>query len=294
MIPEHGHVSPEFQEQNKFAFKPLKLITFNPMKDILAENLTIEYELLREKETLTALWNFDLLIQSGEFVVIVGPSGCGKTTFINSVVGLVKPTSGKLLCGGEPILGTGPGRVMVFQEYALMPWRTVQKNVEFGLELQGLLNSDTRKNISKYIDLVGLNGFVESLPHELSGGMQQRVGLARALATEPEVLTLDEPFGALDAMTREVMQAEFEKILERTKQTVIFITHSIDEAIAMGDRIVVMTAGPGRIKTIINNEIPRPRYELEIRKHPLYHPMREQIWDLLKSEQEIQMQQEVT
>jgi NitT/TauT family transport system ATP-binding protein len=294
MIPEHGHVSPEFQEQNKFAFKPLKLITFNPMKDILAENLTIEYELLREKETLTALWNFDLLIQSGEFVVIVGPSGCGKTTFINSVVGLVKPTSGKLLCGGEPILGTGPGRVMVFQEYALMPWRTVQKNVEFGLELQGLLNSNTRKNISKYIDLVGLNGFVESLPHELSGGMQQRVGLARALATEPEVLTLDEPFGALDAMTREVMQAEFEKILERTKQTVIFITHSIDEAIAMGDRIVVMTAGPGRIKTIINNEIPRPRYELEIRKHPLYHPMREQIWDLLKSEQEIQMQQEVT
>jgi NitT/TauT family transport system ATP-binding protein len=294
MIPEHGHVSPEFQEQNKFAFKPLKLITFNPMKDILAENLTIEYELLREKETLTALWNFNLLIQSGEFVVIVGPSGCGKTTFINSVVGLVKPTSGKLLCGGEPILGTGPGRVMVFQEYALMPWRTVQKNVEFGLELQGLLNSNTRKNISKYIDLVGLNGFVESLPHELSGGMQQRVGLARALATEPEVLTLDEPFGALDAMTREVMQAEFEKILERTKQTVIFITHSIDEAIAMGDRIVVMTAGPGRIKTIINNEIPRPRYELEIRKHPLYHPMREQIWDLLKSEQEIQMQQEVT
>ena len=264
------------------------------MKDILAENLTIEYELLREKETLTALWNFNLLIQSGEFVVIVGPSGCGKTTFINSVVGLVKPTSGKLLCGGEPILGTGPGRVMVFQEYALMPWRTVQKNVEFGLELQGFLNSKTRKNISKYIDLVGLNGFVESLPHELSGGMQQRVGLARALATEPEVLTLDEPFGALDAMTREVMQAEFEKILERTKQTVIFITHSIDEAIAMGDRIVVMTAGPGRIKTIINNEIPRPRYELEIRKHPLYHPMREQIWDLLKSEQEIQMQQEVT
>ena len=154
--------------------------------------------------------------------------------------------------------------------------------------------TDTGKNISKYIDLVGLNGFVESLPHELSGGMQQRVGLARALATEPEVLTLDEPFGALDAMTREVMQAEFEKILERTKQTVIFITHSIDEAIAMGDRIVVMTAGPGRIKTIINNEIPRPRYELEIRKHPLYHPMREQIWDLLKSEQEIQMQQEVT
>lgn len=262
------------------------------MLDIVAENLTIEYELIREKETLTALWDFSLTVEAGEFIVIVGPSGCGKTTFINSVVGLVNPSSGKLLAGGKPIIGTGPGRVMVFQNYALMPWRTVQKNIEFGLELQGRLNSETRKNVSKYIELVALKGFEKSLPHELSGGMQQRVGLARALATEPEVLTLDEPFGALDAMTREVMQAEFEKILSRTKQTVIFITHSIDEAIAMGDRIVVMTAGPGQIKTIIKNDIPRPRYDLDIRKQPQYHKMRNDIWDLLKSEQEVQMSQE--
>ncbi len=264
------------------------------MLDVVAENLTVEYELIREKETLVALWEFSLHVPSGEFIVVVGPSGCGKTTFINCVVGLVKPSSGKLLCGGKPVTGPGNDRAMVFQSYALMPWRTIRKNIEFGLELQGRLNSQTRQNIDKYIELVGLNGFEESLPHELSGGMQQRVGLARALATEPAVLTLDEPFGALDAMTREVMQAEFEKILLRTKQTVIFITHSIDEAIALGDRIVVMTAGPGRIKTIIKNEIPRPRYDIDIRNQPLYHSMREEIWNLLKLEQEKQMRREAT
>ena len=264
------------------------------MKDVVADKLTVEYELIREKETLIALHEFSITIPAGEFVVVVGPSGCGKTTFINCVVGLVKETSGQLLCGGEPITGPGIDRAMVFQDYALMPWRSVQKNVEFGLELQGRLNDETRANVAKYIDLVGLKGFEESLPHELSGGMQQRVGLARALSTEPEVLTLDEPFGALDAMTREVMQAEFEKILSRTKQTVIFITHSIDEAIAMGDRIVVMTAGPGRIKTIIRNDIPRPRYDLDIRAQPQYQEMRETIWNLLQSEQETQMKREST
>jgi NitT/TauT family transport system ATP-binding protein len=264
------------------------------MLDVVAQSLTVEYELIREKETLVALWEFSLSIPAGEFVVVVGPSGCGKTTFINCVVGLVPPSGGKLLCGGRGREITGPGndRAMVFQDYALMPWRTIQKNVEFGLELQGRLNKETRKNVTKYIDLVGLTGFEESLPHELSGGMRQRVGLARALATEPEVLTLDEPFGALDAMTREVMQAEFEKILSRTKQTVIFITHSIDEAITMGDRIVVMTAGPGRIKTIIENKIPRPRYDLDMRSQPQYRVMRDQIWDLLKLEQETQMKRE--
>ncbi|MFQ5855508.1 MAG: ABC transporter ATP-binding protein [Anaerolineae bacterium] len=225
------------------------------MREVVAENLTVEYELIREKETLVALWDINLKVKAGEFLVIVGPSGCGKTTFINVVVGLVPPSGGQVLVGGQPVTGPGPDRAMVFQDYALMPWRT----------------------------------FEESLPHELSGGMRQRVGLARALATEPEVLLLDEPFGALDAMTREVMQAEFEKILSRTSQTVIFITHSIDEAITMGDRIVVMTAGPGRIKAILDNDIPRPRWKADVRGYPRYHELREEIWHLLQAEQETQM-----
>lgn len=262
------------------------------MLEVIAEHLTVEYELIREKETLVALWDISLTIPAGEFLVIVGPSGCGKTTFINAVVGLVAPSNGRLLCGGNLITGPGNERAMVFQDYALMPWRSIQKNVEFGLELQGRLNKDTRKAVDHYINLVGLRGFEKNLPHELSGGMRQRVGLARALATEPEILTLDEPFGALDAMTREVMQAEFEKILSRTSQTVIFITHSIDEAITMGDRIVVMTAGPGRVKAILDVDIPRPRYDLEIRNVPRYHELREEIWHMLRAEQQKQMQQE--
>ena len=262
------------------------------MRDVVAENLTIEYELIRERETLVALWDFSLKVPAGEFLVIVGPSGCGKTTFINVVVGLVKATKGRVLVGGQEITGPGNDRAMVFQDYALMPWRSVKKNVEFGLELQGRLNKETKKQVDHYINLVGLNGFEDSFPHELSGGMRQRVGLARALSTEPAVLTLDEPFGALDAMTREIMQAEFEKILSRTSQTVIFITHSIDEAITMGDRIVVMTAGPGRIKAILDVDIPRPRYDTDVRTFPRYHELREQIWQMLKSEQETQMHRE--
>jgi NitT/TauT family transport system ATP-binding protein len=262
------------------------------MRDVFAQNLTVEYELIREKETLVALWDITLQIEAGEFCVLVGPSGCGKTTFINCVVGVVRPSRGKVFVGGKEIKGPGPDRAMVFQDYALMPWRTIESNVKFGLELQGRLNGETEANVAKYIDLVGLSGFEESLPHELSGGMRQRVGLARALATEPEVLVMDEPFGALDAMTREIMQAEFEKILARTKQTVVFITHSIDEAITLGDRIVVMTAGPGRIKKVITNPIPRPRAGIDVRNHPYYQEMREDIWRLLKSEQEQQMKQE--
>ncbi len=262
------------------------------MLEVVAENLTVEYELIREKQTLVALWDIHLTVKPGEFMVIVGPSGCGKTTFINVVVGLVPASRGRVLCGGKPVLGPGPERAMVFQDYGLLPWRTVVSNVKFGLELQGRLNGHSADQVSHYINLVGLRGFEENFPHELSGGMRQRVGLARALVTEPKVLLLDEPFGSLDAMTREVMQAEFEKILEETKQTVMLITHSIDEAITMGDRIAVMTAGPGRIKTILENEIPRPRWKTEVRAHPRYPEYRQAIWNLLKSEQQAQMKSE--
>jgi len=254
------------------------------MLDVVSENLTIEYELIREKETLIALWDFSLTIPAGEFLVIVGPSGCGKTTFINTVVGLVPATRGRILCGGKEITGPGNDRAMVFQDYALMPWRSIQKNVEFGLELQGRLNAETAESVEHYINLVGLNGFEQSLPHELSGGMRQRVGLARALSTEPKVLTLDEPFGALDAMTREVMQGELEGIIAESGQTVIFITHSIDEAIALADRVVVASARPGRVREIVPVDLPRPRREYDVKSHAGFADLREHLWDLLREE----------
>ncbi|HET7087464.1 MAG TPA: ABC transporter ATP-binding protein [Anaerolineae bacterium] len=258
------------------------------MLEVMAEHLTVEYELIRAKQTLTAIWDINLSVRPREFLVIVGPSGCGKTTFINAVVGLVRPSRGRVLVGGKLVKSPGPDRAMVFQDYGLMPWRTAVDNVKFGLELQARAQGSVDK-IAYYINLVGLRGFEKNLPHELSGGMRQRVGLARALVTDPQVLLLDEPFAALDAMTREFMQAEFERILAQTKQTVILITHSIDEAITMGDRIVVMTAGPGRIKAILTNNIPRPRWEGDLHLHPRYPELREEIWNLLKAEQHDQL-----
>ncbi len=253
------------------------------MLEVTAENLVVEYELIREKQVLVALWNASVRIKPGEFMVLVGPSGCGKTTFINVVAGLVRASRGRVLCGGKPVMGPGHERAMVFQEHALLPWRTVVSNVRMGLELQRR-KKDADTKADYYINLVGLKGFEHALPHELSGGMRQRVGLARALATEPAVLLLDEPFGALDALTREMMQTEFAKILAQTRQTVIFVTHSIDEAITMGDRITVMTASPGRIKEILEVKLPRPRTP-EIRSQPAYMELRERIWSHLRGEQ---------
>ncbi len=260
------------------------------MLKVVAENLTVEYELIREKQVMVALHSASVTIDPGEFLVLVGPSGCGKTTFINVIAGLVRASSGRVLCGGNPVTGPGPERAMVFQEHALLPWRTVMSNVQFGLELQGR-KAGAKAKADQYIHMVGLKGFERALPHELSGGMRQRVGLARALATEPAVLLLDEPFGALDALTREMMQTEFAKILAQTRQTVIFVTHSIDEAISMGDRIVVMTAGPGRIKEILDVDLPRPRTP-EIRGMPRYLELRERIWLLLRGEQLAEMKAE--
>lgn len=260
------------------------------MLQVVAENLTVEYELIRDKQVMVALWNASLTIKPGEFLVLVGPSGCGKTTFINVIAGLIRASSGRVLCGGNPVTGPGPERAMVFQEHALLPWRTVTSNVKFGLELQGR-KADAEEKSKHYINMVGLKGFEHALPYELSGGMRQRVGLARALATEPAVLLLDEPFGALDALTREMMQTEFAKILAQTRQTVIFVTHSIDEAITMGDRIVVMTAGPGRIKEILDVDLPRPRTP-EIRGMARYLELREIIWQLLRGEQLAEMKAE--
>jgi NitT/TauT family transport system ATP-binding protein len=249
-----------------------------------ARSVTVEYERSGSKSALVALEDFNIGVAEGEFLTIVGPSGCGKSTFLNLVAGLWFPAAGEVLVDGERITGPAQDRAVVFQEYALMPWRTVVGNVRFGLEMQRRIDQSTDDKVAHYIELVGLNGFEDSYPRELSGGMRQRVGLARALATEPRILLMDEPFAAVDALTREVMQDELSQIMEKSRQTIIFITHSVDEAITLGDRIVVISSRPGRVKEIIPVPIARPRSGRGIRHLSEYGEIRDRIWELLADE----------
>jgi NitT/TauT family transport system ATP-binding protein len=208
---------------------------------------------------LVAIEDFNLDIMDGEFVCVLGPSGCGKTTLLRIIAGLEEPTSGKILLKNKEIAGPGSDRGMVFQEFGLFPWRSVRKNIEFGLEIRKIPKEERRTISDRYIDLVGLKGFETSHPNELSGGMKQRVGIARALANDPAILLMDEPFGALDAQTRNLMQKELLRIWSEMKKTVVFITHSVDEAVFVADRVVVMSARPGKIKSIFDVEWERPR-----------------------------------
>ncbi len=206
-----------------------------------------------------ALERTSLTIASGEFICIVGPSGCGKTTLLHCLDGLQTPTSGRILIDGREINGPGRDRAMVFQSASLMPWRTVSRNVTYGLELHNIPLREALPRAQKMIELVGLTGFEDRHPGELSGGMQQRVNLARALVIDPEVILLDEPFAALDAQTRELMQTELLRVWDETKKTAVFITHQISEAVYLADRVVVMSARPGHVKAIVPVPIARPR-----------------------------------
>ena len=246
-----------------------------------ARNVTVRYERSRDKSTLVALEDFNVGVREGEFLTIVGPSGCGKSTFLNLVAGLWFPAVGKVLVDGRPVTGPAQDRAVVFQEYALMPWRTVEGNIRFGLEMQRRIDSSTGEKVAYYIELVGLTGFEDAYPRELSGGMRQRVGLARALVTEPRILLMDEPFAAVDALTRELMQDELAQIVQKTRQTIIFITHSVDEAITLGDRIVVVSERPGRVKEVLPVTISRPRSGRQIRHMTTYSEIRDRIWELL-------------
>ena len=253
---------------------------------IVAKNLTVGYKLHRERKLLTALRDITITINKGEFVCLLGPSGCGKSTFINAISGIVLPWEGSMEVDGKAVTGPGPDRAMVFQDYALMPWRTVESNIRMPFEFQslGLSKAEIDERIAHYLELVDLTGFEKSYPYELSGGMRQRVGIARALVTEPKILLADEPFAAIDAMTREAMQSELEQFVSKTKQTVVFITHSIDEAIILGDRIAVISRRPGRIKEVIDVNLPRLRFDSDVKSLPEYSEMRERIWDLVKDE----------
>jgi NitT/TauT family transport system ATP-binding protein len=218
----------------------------------------------KEDGEMVAIDEFDLDVKEGEFVCILGPSGCGKTTLLRMIAGLEVPTSGELLLNGNPISKPGSDRGMVFQEFALFPWRTVRKNIEFGLEVKKIPAAERLKISQRFIDLVGLNGFEDYHPYQLSGGMKQRVGIARALANEPTILLMDEPFGALDAQTRNLMQKELLRIWKETQKTVIFITHSVDEAVYLADRIIVLTTRPSRIKEVFEIKTERPRDRADV------------------------------
>ncbi len=229
------------------------------------------------EDVVHAVRDFDLDIEEGEFVCIVGPSGCGKTTLLRCIAGLVEPTRGEVRIQGKRLTGPGAERGYVFQSFALFPWRSVRRNIEFGLEIKGINKQERRRISDEYIEMLGLQGIEDSHPNELSGGMQQRVGLARALANDPEVLLMDEPFGSLDAQTRNLMQIEVLKIWNRTHKTIIFVTHSVDESIFLADRVVVLTARPADMKAIFPVDLPRPR---DRASDPFAHIRHEVLEDL--------------
>ena len=212
-----------------------------------------------EEGELTALENINLAIKPSEFLCIIGPSGCGKSTLLRLIAGLDDPSSGEILLDGKELRGPSQDRGMVFQEYSLFPWRTVLKNVTFGLEIQGIDKQEQYKIAEEYIELVGLKGFEKRYPYELSGGMKQRVAIARALATEPAILLMDEPFGSVDAQTRNILQEELLDIWKRAKKTILFVTHSVDEAVYLADRVAVVSSRPGCLVKCAKIDIPRPR-----------------------------------
>lgn len=253
---------------------------------IRARDVRMDFAIADErgrKQQIAALQDFNLDIREGEFFTLLGPSGCGKSTFLNVLAGLARKTGGSISIDGQPASGINREQGVVFQGYALFPWRTVLQNIEVGLEIRKIPKRERRETAEQFLHLVGLAGFGQRYPHELSGGMRQRVAIARALAYSPSLLLMDEPFAALDAQTREILQSELLRIWEQHKTTIVFITHSLDEAIYLSDRIAVMTHRPGRIKSVLDIALPRPR-PAEIRHAPAFVQLREQAWDVLRDE----------
>lgn len=229
------------------------------MAQLDVHSLTVGYVMKRNRRALTAVQDLGFTVRAGEFVAIVGPSGCGKTTVLNAIAGLIPWQAGQITIDGRPVNGPGRDRAMVFQSPALLPWRSVLRNVAYGLELQGMARRKAEGLARDCLALVGLAEFAESYPAELSGGMQQRANLARALAVQPQVLLFDEPLAALDAQTREKLQLELQRIWQQSHVTALFVTHQIDEAILLADRVLVMSASPGQIKANMPIPLPRPR-----------------------------------
>jgi NitT/TauT family transport system ATP-binding protein len=229
------------------------------------------------RESTPALEDLSFDVKAGEFICLLGPSGCGKTTLLHIIAGLEQADSGRVLLDGKAITGPGRDRVVIFQEPALFPWLNVMDNVSFGLECAGIPKKEQSKKISEYLRLVGLSSFRKAYTHELSGGMKQRVALARALALEPDILLMDEPFAALDAQTRDMLHTELQEIWQKTGTTILFVTHNVREAFVLGDRVLLLSARPGRLKKILRCELPRPRH---IEDFALVEAVREVLSDL--------------
>jgi ABC-type nitrate/sulfonate/bicarbonate transport system ATPase subunit len=248
---------------------------------LIVENVS---KVFKSKDNeVTALANTDFSVKGNEFITILGPSGCGKSTILKVIAGLEEPSSGRVLLDGLEIKGPGRDRGMVFQSYTLFPWLSVQENIEFGLDVAGRPKAERREIAAHYLEKIGLKGFEKAYPSQLSGGMKQRVAIARALANDPEVLLMDEPFGALDAQTRAVMQELLVSVWEETHKTIMFVTHDIDEAIFLGDTIYVMTARPGRIKARIEVPLLRSR-SYEVKLSNVFTDLKKDVMELIREE----------
>jgi len=249
-------------------------------------NLSKRYRTATSPHPIPALEDISLGVREGEFVTLIGPSGCGKTTLLKIVAGLLPWDAGEVLVDGKPVAGPGPERAVVFQHFALLPWADVLTNVCFGLELRGVPRRERERIGLALVEKVGLHGFARRYPRELSGGMQQRVGLARALAVNPRILLMDEPFGSLDAQTRRLMQEELLRLHEAERKTVLFVTHSMDEALRLGDRVIVISPRPGRVVEEIVVPLPRPRPE-GFERQGVFIELQERLWHMLREMQQV-------